>query len=124
MHDAVHAGDAGRGFAVVADEIRKLAEESGGQSKAISSVLKNIKESIDKIAVSTRNVMDKFEAIDSHIVIVAEQEAIIRSSMEENEMAAGAGHINTAAAKVNELTAKNRENIIRLNAEVSRFRTD
>ncbi|MCL2374834.1 MAG: methyl-accepting chemotaxis protein, partial [Treponema sp.] len=68
--EAAHAGDAGKGFAVVADEIRKLAETSSEQSKIISTVLKKIKGSIEKITVSTDNVLDKFEAIDSSVKIV------------------------------------------------------
>ena len=176
--EAAHAGEAGKGFAVVADEIRKLAEESGKQSKIISSVLKKIKGSIDKITVSTDNVHRKFEAIDSGVRIVSDQEESIRNSMEEqgegskqileavnqlneitrhvkggsaqmldgsrevinesknlemmtqeitggmNEMAVGAEQINAAVNKVNEITAKNKENIHFLVREVSRFKVE
>jgi methyl-accepting chemotaxis protein len=81
--EAAHAGEAGKGFAVVADEIRKLAESSGEQSKTISTVLKKIKDSIDKITKSTGSVLNKFEAIDSGVKTVSEQEENIRSAMEE-----------------------------------------
>jgi methyl-accepting chemotaxis protein len=81
--EAAHAGEAGKGFAVVADEIRKLAESSGNQSKTIGNVLKKIKKSFERINTSTGNVLTKFEAIDSSIRIVAEQEENIRCAMEE-----------------------------------------
>ena len=81
--EAAHAGEAGRGFAVVADEIRKLAESSSEQSKIIGSVLKKIAESIGKITRSTDNVLNKFEAIDTGVRTVAEQEKGIRIAMEE-----------------------------------------
>jgi methyl-accepting chemotaxis protein len=81
--EAAHAGEAGKGFAVVADEIRKLAESSSEQSKTISSVLKKIKESIDKITVSTNNVLTRFESIDSGVRTVSQQEENIRNAMEE-----------------------------------------
>ena len=100
--EAAHAGEAGKGFAVVADEIRKLAENSGEQSKTISIVLKKIKESIDKISRSTENVITKFEAIDSSVKIVAEQEGIIRNAMEEQ--GAGSKQILDAIAQLNEIT--------------------
>ena len=83
--EAAHAGEAGRGFAVVADEIRKLAENSSEQSKTISNVLAKIKESIDNITIATDTVLHKFEAIDSKVRIVAEQEENIRNAMEEQE---------------------------------------
>jgi methyl-accepting chemotaxis protein len=83
--EAAHAGEAGKGFAVVADEIRKLAESSSEQSKTIGIVLKKIKESIDKITKSTGNVLTKFEAIDSGVKTVSQQEENIRNSMEEQE---------------------------------------
>jgi methyl-accepting chemotaxis protein len=83
--EAAHAGDAGRGFAVVADEIRKLAESSREQSKTVGTVLKKIKESIDKITKSTENVLTKFEAIDSSVKTVSQEDDNIRNAMEEQE---------------------------------------
>jgi len=176
--EAAHAGEAGKGFAVVADEIRKLAENSSEQSKTISSVLKKIKESIDKIISSADNVLQRFEAIDSGVKIVADQEGNIRNAMEEqgegskqileaignlnditqqvksgsmemldgsreviqesknlevlsqeitggmNEMAVGADQINAAVIQVNEISAKNKENIDLLVKDVSRFKVE
>ncbi|MDR2767743.1 MAG: methyl-accepting chemotaxis protein [Treponema sp.] len=100
--EAAHAGEAGKGFAVVADEIRKLAESSGEQSKTISSVLKKIKASIDKITVSTDGVLNKFEAIDAGVKVVAEQEGNILGAMEEQN--SGSQQILEAIGKLQDLT--------------------
>ena len=81
--EAAHAGTAGKGFAVVAGEIRSLAESSDEQSRTIGTVLSKIKNAIDKITKSMEIVMQKFEAIDSSVRIVAEQEENLRSAMEE-----------------------------------------
>ena len=100
--EAAHAGEAGKGFAVVADEIRKLAENSGEQSKTIGNVLKKIKGSIDKISRSTGNVLGKFEAIDSSVKTVSQEEENIRSSMEEQ--GTGSRQILEGIGNVNEIT--------------------
>jgi methyl-accepting chemotaxis protein len=100
--EAAHAGDAGKGFAVVADEIRKLAENSGEQSKTISAVLKKIKDSIDKITKSTGSVLNKFEAIDNGVRIVSDQEENIRNAMEEQ--GAGSKQILDAVGQLNDAT--------------------
>jgi len=100
--EAAHAGESGRGFAVVADEIRKLAESSGEQSKTIGTVLKKIKESMDKITRSTDNVLNKFEAIDQSVKTVAEQEEAIRNAMEEQN--AGSKQVLSATVQVDEVT--------------------
>jgi len=83
--EAAHAGEAGKGFAVVAGEIRKLAESSSAQSKTIGTVLKKIAESIKKITSSTDNVLKRFDAIDTSVNTVADQEENIRNAMEEQE---------------------------------------
>jgi len=100
--EAAHAGEAGRGFAVVADEIRKLAENSSGQSKIIGTVLKKIKEAIDKITNSTENVLNKFEAIGLSVNTVSEQEGNIRNAMEEQGV--GSRQILEGVGNVNEIT--------------------
>jgi methyl-accepting chemotaxis protein len=100
--EAAHAGDAGRGFAVVADEIRKLAESSGKQSKTIGAVLKKIKGSFDTITKSTETVLARFEAIDSGVKIVAEQEDNIRNAMEEQ--GEGSKQVLNSAGDLNEIT--------------------
>ena len=100
--EAAHAGEAGKGFAVVADEIRKLAESSSEQSKTIGTVLKKIKSSIDKITVSTDRVLNKFEAIDSSVKTVSDQEENIRRAMEEQGQ--GSRLLLTGTANVNDIT--------------------
>ncbi|MDR2797344.1 MAG: methyl-accepting chemotaxis protein [Treponema sp.] len=100
--EAAHAGEAGKGFAVVADEIRKLAENSGEHSKIISTVLKKIKDSIDKITRSTTSVLNKFEAIDNGVQTVSDQEEHIRNAMEEQSV--GSKQILEAIAQLNEVT--------------------
>jgi methyl-accepting chemotaxis protein len=102
--EAAHAGDAGRGFAVVAGEIRKLAESSSAQSKTISEVLKKIKGSIDKITVSTSEVLRNFEAISEGVKTVTDQESNVRMSMEEQET--GSKAILEAIGNLNAITGE------------------
>ncbi|MCL2758638.1 MAG: methyl-accepting chemotaxis protein [Treponema sp.] len=100
--EAAHAGESGKGFAVVAGEIRKLAENSGQQSKTISDVLKKMKTAIDKMTHSTHNVLNKFEAIDSSVTTVSDQEEHIRNSMEEQQ--AGSKQVLEGIGNLNEIT--------------------
>ena len=123
--EAAHAGESGRGFAVVADEIRKLAENSGRQSKTTASVLKKIKGSIDKISLSTNKVLKGFEAIDTSIKTVVQQEKNIRRTMEEQ--AQGSKEILNTIVHLNDTTdqIKNGSNEMREGAnEVSREGTN
>jgi methyl-accepting chemotaxis protein len=105
--EAAHAGESGKGFAVVADEIRKLAENSGNQSKTISAVLKKIKTSIDTITRSTSVVLERFSAIENEVQIVTDQETQIRNAMEEQ--GEGSRLILEAVTQMNTITNQVRE---------------
>jgi methyl-accepting chemotaxis protein len=100
--EAAHAGEAGKGFAVVADEIRKLAEDSGEQSKTISTVLKKIKDAIDKIIFSADAVRNKFEAIDTEVKTVSAQVDNIKNAMEEQNT--GSQQILEVIEQLNNIT--------------------
>ena len=100
--EAAHAGESGKGFAVVADEIRKLAESSGGQSKTIAEVLKKMKSSIDKIMLSTDEVLTRFEAIETGVTLVSQEDENIRNSMEEQQT--GSQQVLQAIANLNDIT--------------------
>jgi methyl-accepting chemotaxis protein len=83
--EAAHAGEAGKGFAVVADEIRKLAEDSSGQSHTIAEALQKIKGAIDTISQSIPVMVKEFERISEGVALVANQEGLVRGAMEDHE---------------------------------------
>lgn len=102
--EAAHAGDSGKGFAVVADEVRKLAESSGIQAKTVATVLNKIKESIHIITNSTKDVLNKFNTIESEVKTVSEQENAIRGAMEEQTL--GSKQVLEAISQLNNITQK------------------
>jgi methyl-accepting chemotaxis protein len=65
-------------------------------------VLKKRKSSIDKITKSTENVLKKFEAIDSSVKTVAEQEENVRDAMEEQ--GEGSKQVLRSAGDLNGIT--------------------
>ena len=89
--EAAHAGELGKGFAVVAAEVRKLAESTAENSKAIAGSLKNIinlikgaKEAGEKSGATFTNIQKEVE------VFVGAFTEIFRST---SELSAGTGQI-------------------------------
>ena len=102
--EAAHAGEAGRGFAVVADEIRKLAENSGNQAATISRALQHIKQLIDETSESSLSAQSGFERVVTLSEQVKNEEASIKAAVEEQS--AGGQQVLEALARINDLTAK------------------
>lgn len=57
--EAARAGEHGRGFAVVADEVRALAVRSQGSASEIATNIARVQESMQKVLVSMKNVVEK-----------------------------------------------------------------
>ena len=83
MIESAHAGEAGKGFAVVADEIRKLAENSSTQAKAIEENIKDITDLISEGGRLSDLSQSSFENIDNQVNVVDPLVSQISNAMEE-----------------------------------------
>jgi methyl-accepting chemotaxis protein len=73
--EAARAGEHGRGFAVVAEEVRKLAEETGGAAKSISSLIELIQ---SKIANMTEQMQASVRIVSSSTETSQKTEEVFR----------------------------------------------
>ncbi|MHC6203624.1 methyl-accepting chemotaxis protein [Breznakiellaceae bacterium SP9] len=101
--EAAHAGESGKGFAVVASEIRKLAESSSSQGKAITGVLGKLKAQISSAVKVSDDSQERFTRIVELLEQVKNQETVIEHAM--NEQSAGSGQILIAMRQINDITA-------------------
>ncbi|MDR2792145.1 MAG: methyl-accepting chemotaxis protein, partial [Treponema sp.] len=102
--EAAHAGDAGRGFSVVADEIRKLAENSSGESLKINAELKQIVETIAHVVKNAKASEESFAQVsvkvDETSALVEEVSNAVRGQKE------GADQVMAALKMMNDVTAE------------------
>ncbi|MGP1430891.1 MAG: methyl-accepting chemotaxis protein [Treponema sp.] len=100
--EAAHAGEAGKGFAVVADEIRKLAEDSATQGKAITATLKILSGEIEMLSDSSKTAEDKFNIIFNLSEQVKSMSDRLTEAMREQEN--GSREVLTAIKDINMVT--------------------
>ena len=100
--EAAHAGEAGKGFAVVADEIRKLAEDSATQGKAITSTLKTLSGEIETLSASSKTAEEKFNVIFNLSKQVKSMSDRLTEAMREQEN--GSKEVLAAIKSINTVT--------------------
>jgi len=102
--EAAHAGEAGKGFAVVADEIRKLAEDSATQGKAITATLKVLSGEIETLSDSSKTAEEKFNTIFNLSEQVKSMSDRLTEAMREQEN--GSREVLTAIKNINMVTVE------------------
>ncbi|GBU26498.1 methyl-accepting chemotaxis protein [Treponema sp. R8-4-B8] len=102
------------------ENIRGAMEEQGEGSKQILNGVSNVNEITNQVKGGSEDMLDESKEVmnESHNLEIVTQE--ITGGM--NEMASGANQVNVAVNHVNDICAKNRESILHLLQEVSRFK--
>ena len=111
--EAAHAGEAGKGFSVVAEEIRKLAESSSSQSRAIAAGLKATIESIRNIAAATSTADGAFDAVAERISSVTRLVSSIDLAMQEQKT--GGMQVLDALRDIESVTAQIKDSSVEMN---------
>jgi methyl-accepting chemotaxis protein len=139
--EAARAGESGRGFAVVADEVRKLAESSGKSAVQISDIIKEIQEDTMGVVTSSQDSIKEFNLVveltqkmkEGYKNIIEVIEAVSRqvegiaavseeTAASSEEIAAGAEEQTAAINEISNNTSALREQVVKLKAEINKFR--
>lgn len=120
--EAAHAGDAGRGFSVVADEIRKLAENSANQSKAIRTDIKTVDQAIEEVVVSSDRLSKTIDKIEERISHTSEIVHQVGGTMAEQKE--GSNQLLSALGSLKSITIQVRSGSSEMNSGNASLVTD
>ncbi|MCZ9890677.1 methyl-accepting chemotaxis protein [Brachyspira hyodysenteriae] len=109
--EAAHAGDHGRGFTVVADKIRKLAEDTGENSKIINEIIEETTQAIDHTVSLAFKSSESMEKILEGSNTLADLIATISGANDEldigrREILMNISNLNNITEDVQELSLK------------------
>nr|MBN2278562.1 methyl-accepting chemotaxis protein [candidate division Zixibacteria bacterium] len=106
--EAARAGEAGKGFAVVAEEVRNLAQRSADAAKNTSILIEGSQRNADNGVEVTGDLIAIFDEITDSITKITGHIGKLSSASEEQ--AKGIDQINSAVAKMNQVTQQNAAN--------------
>ncbi len=112
--EAAHAGIHGKGFAVVADKIRKLAEDTGENSKIINDIIEETTQAIDNtVALAFRSASSLDKILDGSNTL-AELISTISDANDEldvgrREILNNISNLNSITEYVQELSIKQKQ---------------
>ncbi|WP_300365471.1 methyl-accepting chemotaxis protein [Brachyspira sp.] len=109
--EAAHAGEHGRGFTVVADKIRKLAEDTGENSKIINEIIEETTQAIDHTVSLAFKSSDSMEKILEGSNTLADLISTISGANDEldvgrREILMNISNLNNITEDVQELSLK------------------
>lgn len=102
--EAARAGEHGRGFAVVADEVRKLAERSQRETKAIGQLIRDVQDGTQEAVSSMARGAERVETGSAQAARAGQALEEILRSVEET-----ASQVIEIAAATQEMAARGRD---------------
>ncbi|MCL2127340.1 MAG: methyl-accepting chemotaxis protein [Treponema sp.] len=100
--EAAHAGEFGKGFAVVAAEVRKLAESTTANSRAITDSLNNITNEAKEAKAASENAGIAFQSIQKEVTAFVE--AFLEISRSEKDLTSGKEQILNTMKDLNQIS--------------------